>query len=392
MTPSAKPLIVVFRKKTGTNDWFLYGFRVTRNDDLRIIDEDKRDLSHHQTLWNIHGLQEQVLQCNTQKTLQVDLFETTWNKYVSGTYSTEFDGVVQSDSGAARQAPSAPEFPSDSTSDLNTLSTFMREMIKLNQESNKSLLNNVLQLVGRKDTQRMNINKFDGSNEDPKTWMTMFERACETNNWLNDELCINNLKSYLVPGSAADKWFQSRIIDYDCQQEDFESWKTAFLAAFTQNRIQTAQKTLNWQYRSGPIMDYFWEKERLLKIAFPDIQHETFTSLMLCGLPSQLQTMALAMDTSDKNSLVQCMQRLPATARQPRADDQKTRFNSSQDQKSGKQAFKGNEKDKKFPKKDDKPKQGRVNQVAEITELKNTSDKNSRESNAVNAVISKHSQ
>ena len=314
------------------------------------------------------------------------------SNFDSQSYRSYCFEVVQSDSAAARQATSAPEFPLGSAPDLNTLSVFMREMIKLNQESNQSLLNNVLQLVGRKDTQRMNINKFDGSNEDPKTWMTMFERACETNNWLNDELCINNLKSYLVPGSAADKWFQSRIIDDDCQQENFESWKTAFFAAFTQNRIQTAQKALNWQYRSGPIMEYFWEKERLLKIAFPDIQHETFTSLMLCGLPSQLQTMALAMDTSDKNSLTQCMQRLPAIARQSRVDDQRTRFNSSQDQKSGKQVLKGNEKDKKFPKKDDRPKQGRVNQVSEKTELKDTIDKNPRELDAVNAVISKHSE
>ena len=390
-TPITKPLIVVFRKVD--DEWTVYGFRVSRFGDLRLIDEDKRDMSHHQVLWTIRGLQDQVLQSVKQKTVQVDLFEATWNKYVNGTYSTEFDGVVQEESGAAaREEASAPEMSWNSRAnpDMDTLATFMREMIKINQESNQSLMSNVMQLVGRKDTQRMVINKFDGSNEDPKTWMTMFERACETNNWYGDDMRINNIKSYLVSGSAADKWFQSRIVDHDCQQADFTTWKLAFFAAFTQNRVQTANKALNWQYRSGPIMEYFWEKERLLKIAFPDIQSDTFISLMLCGLPTHLQTIALAMDPSDKTTLVQCMQRLPATAKPLRSDDQKTRINSQSYEQRPKFPVRGNDKDKKSSKKEDKSKQGRVNTVREITDLKDKPKKEIQESDFVNAVITQH--
>src|SRR5437763_9533872 len=110
---------------------------------------------------------------------------------------------------------------------------------RTNAELLQQLTYNMSQLMGRKDTQRMNVTKFDGTNEEPRTWLLLFEKACENNHWLNDELRISNLKSAFVPGSAADKWYYSRLLDDELREEETEwaFWKELFLTAYYQNRI-----------------------------------------------------------------------------------------------------------------------------------------------------------
>ena len=306
-----------------TNVWYVYGFRKNRYDNLRILDEDKRDLSKHQTVWNIPGLQDQVTACVQKKTIDVNLTEATWKTYMDGNFTTEFDETEQE---LQRTQP---------TEDLGaTIRDFMRASQETNHEMVRELVASMKQVLGRKDTQRMNINKFDGSNEDPRAWMTMFERAAEANNWLNDELKINNLKSCLVLNSAADRWFSSRIIDETEQDQEWEDWKLAFFGAFAQNRVQTAHRALKWEYRNGSIMDFFYEKERLLKIAFPDMGMETFISLVIYGLPADLQAVAMTIDPRDKQGLVECLQRLPTKNKQLRHETSRDFHRDTGDEKS----------------------------------------------------------
>jgi len=144
----------------------------------------------------------------------------------------------------------------------------------------------------------------------------MYERSCEANGWETDDMKINNLKASLTVGSAADKWFSSRIIDQG--HEIWIEWKESFLAAFTQNRLQAANKAIRYEYRGGSLMDYYYEKERLLKLAFPDLGQHSFVSHVMLGLPLNLQTQAMSMDPKKKTELIFCLQKLPQIERQRR--------------------------------------------------------------------------
>ena len=368
---SSKPLTFIFKKNCETNECELYGFKKDRYDTLRIIDEDKRALSHHQTVWSIQALQEQVTQATSQKTVTVNLFESTWNHYVKGTFTSEFDGADEEVTNASSTA---------------TLSETIRDFMRANQESNKEMIKvlttSMAQLVGRKDTQRMTITRFDGSNKKPRSWMTMFERACDTNHCLNDELQISNLKSCFVAGSAADRWFSSRIIDEEEEDQNWVAWKEAFFEAFCQNRVQTASKALHWEYRSGSIMDYFYEKERLLKIAFHDMGNDSFISLVLLGLPLALQTTALGINPTDKKSLIQCLQRLPATLKHNRVEKRELREQPQQEQKgydTRSKTIGTKQQEKMFHPKSDT---GKLNKPAKVNTVQDSS-----EPDVINSII-----
>ena len=377
-----KPLTFIF-KKNSNGDWYLYAFKRSKNDAPRIIDEDKQDLSFHQNVWNIKTLQEQVLAATSQKTITVSLLDSTINPYITGAFTKDHDDLFGH---VDQPLPSAPP-PRSETSDTHEI---IRQFMEASQRTNAELLQqltyNMSQLIGRKDTQRTNVTKFDGTNEEPRTWLLLFEKACENNHWLNDELRISNLKSAFVPGSAADKWYSSRLLDDELLEEesDWVSWKESFLTAFSQNRIQAASKALSWKYQSGPVMDYFYEKQRLLNIGFPDMGPQSFINSVLLGLPPQLQTSALTMDPQDKQSLVQCLQRLPAIPKQQR---QEIRSDTNQvNRNDHRMVTRSQGKDKTFQPRDRNTKpsssKGKVNQVTETNEKKQT-----QEASVTNAVI-----
>ena len=369
--PQSQPLIMVFKKNLRTNEWYLYGFKKTATDLLRVIDEDKRGLSFHENIWKIESLQAQVKSASTQKTIEVNLYEDTYNQYVLGTFTAEFDEVEKENPTASNQ--DASEAAKETASLTTQLQAFMQGCQVTNQQMMREFQRTLDQVLTRKETHRMNINKFDGQNEDAKTWMTKYEKACDNNNWSTDDLRINNLGSNFVTGSAADKWYASRIIDEVEQSQDWSAWRQAFFAAFAQNRVQTATRALNWKYHNGNVMEYFYEKERLLKIAFPDIGIETFISLVLCGLPQNLQSIALTIDPQDKTSLIQCLQKLPYIPKQSRTD---TRNEGHREQSSPKQSLQKNDKyalkdsaNRNNPSNKEANKHhGKVNQVTEIKE------------------------
>ena len=159
-----------------------------------------------------------------------------------------------------------------------------------------------LQLNTNTRENRMLVTKTDGTSEDPKTWMKIYEMACDNNRWLTDKQKITHLKQAFIPGSAADRWFSSRIIDQE--NAPWLEWKASFIQAFALNRVDAAQIALDFCYSDGKILDYFYEKERRLKLAFSDLSVDTFVTLVLLGLPSDMQATLLGKDLNDKVTLV----------------------------------------------------------------------------------------
>lgn len=62
--------------------------------------------------------------------------------------------------------------------------------------------------TGIRDNQ-MTVTRTDGTSEDPKTWIKIYEMSCENNRWITDRQKINHLKPSFVPGSAADRWYSN---------------------------------------------------------------------------------------------------------------------------------------------------------------------------------------
>lgn len=352
-------------KKQG-DDWKVYGFRKNRFDNLRIFDDDRQSLTSHQTLWNIPRLRDTVESSTSPKIMEVSLTDQAlYTTYVTGTLSRDFDAIEAADARASHHS---------STENLNST---IRDFMRITQEQNTVMLRDMTtqlaEAIGRKDTQRMNIGKFDGNNEEPNSFITMFERACDVNQWTTDTLKINNLKSCLVPNSAADKWFSSRILDPLELRQNWEEWKAAFIASFSQNRCETASRAIGFFYTFGPLMDFFYEKERLLKIAFPDLGAQSFISLVLLGLPYHLRSTALAMDIDDKTTLMLALQKLPAAQKQLRTEPTSRQSYQSKptqryDDRNVKPVYQTS-----FKKKDDPrtpPKQGRVTHVNDVDTVK----------------------
>uniref|UniRef100_A0A0A9WUM8 DNA-directed RNA polymerases I, II, and III subunit RPABC1 n=1 Tax=Lygus hesperus TaxID=30085 RepID=A0A0A9WUM8_LYGHE len=88
---------------------------------------------------------------------------------------------------------------------------------------------------------KIDLAKFDGRNDDPKSWMLVYEKACQINNWNTDVLKVNSLLSNLAPGSTAQKWFCARMVSHNIEESNWSEWKSSFLEAFGQNRVQLAK-------------------------------------------------------------------------------------------------------------------------------------------------------
>ena len=56
--------------------------------------------------------------------------------------------------------------------------------------------------------------------------------------------------------------------------------------SFGQNRIQTA---LNWEYLGGTLLEYHYEKQRLLLHDFPDLTDFDFITFTLLGLTEEMR-------------------------------------------------------------------------------------------------------
>ena len=329
-----KYLYFIFKKRSGVI--ILYAFKLGSGCQLRLIDEDKRDLSLHKDLMAIEKVIREVNEGTwvQQKTVHVDLLDDLYDKYNKGHYSSEFDTL----SGATDALDDA----ADGASNPNNIAVVVNQVLQQQQRSTsdllqqqqrangkmmQQLLDSMTLLMKQRETKKMTVSKFDGTSEDPRSWMAIYLRACEINLWDNDALKISNLKQCLKEGSAADKWYTSRIIDEGGAAWD--EWEESFFEAFTQNTIQAGFKATKFFYSTGSLMDYYYEKERLMKIAFPFMDETSFVTFVLMGLPQTLQAPALSMDPKNKSELIWSLQKLPEV-------------NKTRDQPNTKNDYRGN--------------------------------------------------
>ena len=325
-----RTLFFIFKKNPRDSIPYLEGFKVESESPIRYLDSDKTSLTHHEELLSTEAISQQVRSnsWSSKKIMELQVSDELYTFYTDGHLTTTHDDLLGNESGETLEDPqpvSAPLLPNLGTNPADVSSTV--NLILQHQQLMEGLVNAMTSLLDRTGSKQMMITKFDGSSEDAKTWMVMYERACEANRWSSDKLKVNNLKASFVPFSAADRWYSSRIIYQG--DKSWQDWKQAFLNAFSQNRVQSATRALKYEYRFGPLMDYFFEKERLLQIAFSELGEHPFITLVILGLPAQLQGQILLMDPKTKIELHDCLQKLPATDRPRREQSQ---YNSNQPQ------------------------------------------------------------
>jgi len=146
---------------------------------------------------------------------------------------------------------------------------------------------------------KMKIDTFNGKNEDANTWLFSYEKVFEANYWTSDLAKINNLRQNL--DGIALKWFSARIAED--QEYLWLEWKTSFVSAFAHNRIQFALKAFKFEYRSGELLEFYYEKQRLLNIAFPHLDDFNFITMKVCALPESLQNTVQTMSINTKECL-----------------------------------------------------------------------------------------
>ena len=157
------------------------------------------------------------------------------------------------------------------------------------------------QVGGARRGQEMRVTRTDASTEDPKSWIKFYELVCTNNGWTSDNQKVIHLKESFFPGSAAERWYVNRIMDRE--QASWDEWRESFVQAFSLNRVAAAQVALQFHYKGGKLLEYFYEKDRLLKLAFSELETDAFITLVLLGLPVHMQDALLAKDRPDKVTL-----------------------------------------------------------------------------------------
>ena len=330
---SGQSMDVTFQfRKRADGEIEVHGFREAGQSVDRLIDPDLRPLAKHPAL-NTEDIRLTLLSVSTTKRLVVSLPDAVYRQYANGDYSQEHDSMLVSNPASATRSQSAQTIggrdggeaerqrqrsqeraPEQGDVAQAIAAMMARQQAFMVEQSNNQLrmMAEITSALGSlatfSRTKKMEVTKFDGINNDARTWMLLYERACESNGWMTDEQRINNLKANLVPGSGADRWFSSRILQ--ASDPSWDEWKESFVTAFSQNRIDSCRRALHWEYRSGSVMNYFYEKERLLQLAFPHLHEDTFVTLVIFGLPSYMHAQVLASKPSSKDELISTLQTL----------------------------------------------------------------------------------
>ena len=80
--------------------------------------------------------------------------------------------------------------------------------------------------------------------------------------------------------------------------------KTAFTSAFSQNRIEAASIAIAFRYAGCETLEWYYEKKRLLLVAFHGLPYDAFETLILSRLPKHMQASLVTKDPDDAASLI----------------------------------------------------------------------------------------
>lgn len=147
---------------------------------------------------------------------------------------------------------------------------------------------------------------FDGMSSSPESWLEFYEYAAGKNRWLSDEDKITNMRVYLR--GVALKWYEI------CIQEDsdhsWSQWKKKLLTAFGSNPVHRWSTALNFKSKQSSLVEYFFEKRRLLKLAEPLLPSTAVVALIMHGLHTEVLKQVQIRSPRTLDDLLECLQNI----------------------------------------------------------------------------------
>lgn len=100
----------------------------------------------------------------------------------------------------------------------------------------------------------------DGQSCSPEGSIDFYGYASEKNFWTMDEDHIKNITLFLT--GMAKKWYELRMFSH--ANDAWEAWKPSFVQSFGESAGEKWDRATFYKFMSGLILDYFFEKGRLL--------------------------------------------------------------------------------------------------------------------------------
>lgn len=303
--------------------WYMKKFMTNDEKVWRMIKEDQQESSHHGAVMKEVSVIEQLNIARNKKKFDITLSESDQKPYLDGSFEDK-NYVADSEESDADNTASAPPLPQSGQTTTDPAILAILAQLTKGQEQQTKILDQLTKQRTVKP-QKMEINKFSGKNEDPSSWLVTYENMCTVNGWTTPSMKIHNMKAYME--GAASSWYMNRVLQR--KPDDYDDWKESLTNAFKQNRIQLAWNALHFEYRGGQLLDYYFEKQRLLNMAFPKMDDYSFISLVLMGLPRDMQDQAMQNVLDTRDDLLKALEKLRPTSKKQHSSSSQSIGNTS---------------------------------------------------------------
>jgi hypothetical protein len=144
------------------------------------------------------------------------------------------------------------------------------------------------------------IPKFDPKKYNAVSWINIFERECVRLK-IEEDRRWEAIRLFLESG-AAENWFTA--LQNITPNTTWEFWKNSFLKNFSKSGWNVAASAINYRYMAGSFTEYVHAKINLLTSYNPKMHYLDTMSLVVLGLPPNIQEKINPKDVSSVDDLV----------------------------------------------------------------------------------------
>lgn len=146
-------------------------------------------------------------------------------------------------------------------------------------------MSETMRVQERRREETVKPDTFDGESSAADTWLDFYEYACEKNRWTENSERIKNLRLFLT--GNAKKWYELRVCEHT--NDSWDMWKESFRTSFEKNAVERWDKAIFYKHRGGSLLDYFYEKRRLLQLADSNLPETSIIPLVIHGMSKDAQ-------------------------------------------------------------------------------------------------------
>ncbi|XP_075740218.1 uncharacterized protein LOC142786417 [Rhipicephalus microplus] len=111
---------------------------------------------------------------------------------------------------------------------------------------------------------------------------------------------------------VARKWYETCILEDS--DDSWSQWRKKFLTAFRSNPVERWNTALNFKSEQSCLVEYFFEKRRLLKLAEPLLPSTAVVALIMHGLHTNVLKQVQILSPKTLDDLLACLQNIPSAS------------------------------------------------------------------------------